>query len=300
LIGTAWWKRGIIYQIYPRSFQDGNGDGIGDLNGIRRRLDYLTWLGIDAIWISPIYPSPMEDFGYDIDAAWNAKEIAGLIADYEAALPPDGWPNWVLGNHDQPRIAARVGGRRARTAAMLLLTLRGTPTMYYGDEIGLARVPIPRSLVRDPWEKNEPGLNVGRDPWRTPLQWDESEGAGFTTGTPWLPFDQDYRRNNIAAFKRDPGSLLCLYHRLIELRRRHHALSVGAIRVLAVENDVLCYERSCDGERFVITLNFGDQDASIELPEVNGATALLSTFMDRAGAITNRLRPNEGVIFAVA
>jgi alpha-glucosidase len=171
-----------------------------------------------------------------------------LIADYEAALPPDGWPNWVLGNHDQPRIAARVGGRHARTAAMLLLTLRGTPTMYYGDEIGLARVPIPRDLVRDPWEKNEPGLNVGRDPWRTPLQWDESEGAGFTTGTPWLPFDQDYRRNNIAAFKRDPGSLLCLYHRLIELRRRHHALSVGAIRVLAVENDVLCYERSCDGE----------------------------------------------------
>jgi alpha-glucosidase len=236
-----------------------------------------------------------------IHAAWNAKEIADLIADYEAALPPDGWPNWVLGNHDQPRIAARVGGHRARTAAMLLLTLRGTPTMYYGDEIGLARVPIPQDLVQDPWEKNEPGLGVGRDPWRTPLQWDESVGAGFTTGTPWLPLDQDYRRNNIAALKRDPRSLLWLYHRLIKLRRRHRALSVGAIRVLAVEDNVLCYERSCDGERFVIALNFSDEDASIEMPELKNATALLSTFMDRPGAITNvRLRPNEGVILAVA
>jgi alpha-glucosidase len=527
LIGTAWWKRGIIYQIYPRSFQDSNGDGIGDLNGIRQRLDYLTWLGIDAIWISPTYPSPMADFGYDITdycnidpvfgtladfsallhaahrhglkvildfvpnhtsdghpwfeesrssqrndkrnwyiwrdgkpdgqppnnwisqfggpawtfdartnqyylhsflaqqpdlnwrnpevreamfnvlrfwldrgvdgfrvdvlwllikdalfrdnppnpnyrpnrpaidrylslynadqpeihelvaemrsvldsysdrvligeiylpfsrlalyygknlegaqlpfnfalihAAWNATEIAGLIADYEAALPPDGWPNWVLGNHDQPRIAARIGGRRARTAAMLLLTLRGTPTMYYGDEIGLARVPIPRNLVQDPWNKNEPGLGVGRDPWRTPLQWDDSEGAGFTTGTPWLPLDQDYPRNNIAALKCDPRSLLCLYRRLIELRRHHRALSTGAIRVLAVESDVLCYERSCDGERLVIALNFGDADARIEIPEVSGATALLSTFMDRASAMTHvRLRPNEGIIFAVA
>ena len=62
----TWWKRAIIYQIYPRSFQDTNGDGIGDLNGIRQRLDYLAWLGVDALWISPIYPSPMADFGYDI------------------------------------------------------------------------------------------------------------------------------------------------------------------------------------------------------------------------------------------
>jgi alpha-glucosidase len=162
-------------------------------------------------------------------------------------------------------------------------------------------VSIPRNLVQDPWEKNEPGLAVGRDPWRTPLQWDDSEGAGFTTATPWLRLDQDYPRNNVAALKCDPRSLLCLYRRLIELRRHHRALSTGAIRVFAVENDVLCYERSCDGERLVIALNFGDEDAHIEVPEVSGATALLSTFMDRAGATTDaRLRPNEGIIFAVA
>jgi len=236
-----------------------------------------------------------------IHAAWSASEIAGLIRDYEQALPRDGWPNWVFGNHDQPRIAARVGPRRARTAAMLLLTLRGTPTMYYGDEIGLARVAIPQDLAQDPWEKNEPGLGVGRDPWRTPMQWDASEGAGFTTGTPWLPFAADFARNNVAALKRGPSSLLCLYRALIELRRHHRALRVGAVRVLAVDNNVLCFERRCDDERLIVALNFGDEDAPLNVPGVNGVTALLSTFMDRAGAATGlRLRPNEGIILAVA
>jgi len=86
LIDTAWWKRGIIYQIYPRSFQDSNGDGVGDLNGIRQRLSYLTWLGIDAIWISPIYPSPMADFGYDITDYCNIDPVFGTIADFDALL----------------------------------------------------------------------------------------------------------------------------------------------------------------------------------------------------------------------
>lgn len=183
---------------------------------------------------------------------------------------------------------------------MLLLTLRGTPTMYYGDEIGLARVRIPENLVQDPWEKNEPGLGIGRDPWRTPFQWDASEGAGFTTGTPWLPLDQDYHRRNVAVLNRDPYSLLCLYRRLIELRGQHRALNVGAVRVLAVENDVLCFERCCEGERMVVVLNFGEEDASVNLPEVKGATALLSTFMDCDSAATEvRLRSGEGVIFRV-
>ena len=95
-----------------------------------------------------------------------------LIADYEAALPAGGWPNWVLGNHDQPRIASRVGPAQARVAAMLLLTLRGTPTLYYGDEIGMHAVAIAPDQVQDPFEKNVPGLGVGRDGCRTPMQWD--------------------------------------------------------------------------------------------------------------------------------
>ena len=126
----------------------------------------------------------------------------------------------MLGNHDQPRIAARVGAAQARVAAMLLLTLRGTPTMYYGDEIGLARVEIPPERVQDPWEKNEPGLGLGRDPERTPMQWDGSPNAGFTTGEPWLPLRRRSTRPATSkALPRDPGSILTLYRRLIALRR---------------------------------------------------------------------------------
>ena len=376
VLNAPWWKTGVIYQVYPRSFMDANNDGIGDLQGIIGKLDYLQWLGIRALWISPIYPSPMADFGYDItdytaiDAQfgtmadfdqllqeahrrelkvildlvpnhtsdrhpwfieskssknspkrdwyiwhdgkadgsppnnwksvfggdawewddhtqqyyyhgflkeqpdlhwwnpdvqeamfdvmrfwldkgvdgfrvdviwhlikdrqlrdnppnpdyddtqstynqllpaystdqpevhdivqkmrqvvdvyndrliigevylplqqlmayygpqrngvhmpfnfqlltlpWHAHEIAATIDQYEGALPAEGWPNWVLSNHDRPRVASRVGEHQALVAAMLLLTLRGTPTVYYGDEIGMRDVAIPAEEQQDP------------------------------------------------------------------------------------------------------------------------------------------------------
>src|SRR5205807_2729979 len=115
-----------------------------------------------------------------LNAPWHARSIAKLIDEYEAALPAGGWPNWVLGNHDNHRIASRIGRDQARVAAMLLLTLRGTPTMYYGDEIAMHDVPIPPQLVQDPFERNVPGLDLGRDPERTPMQWDGSPNSGFT------------------------------------------------------------------------------------------------------------------------
>ena len=123
-----------------------------------------------------------------IFAAWNRHRMYPTIVDeYDAAVPDGCWPNWVLGNHDQKRVATRLGARVRSLAAMLLLTLRGTPTLYYGDELGLEDVAIPPDRVQDPWERNEPGLGLGRDPARTPMPWDNSTNAGFTTGTPWLP-----------------------------------------------------------------------------------------------------------------
>ena len=116
-----------------------------------------------------------------VHTAWNAREIAALIGEYEAALPEGGWPNWVLGNHDKPRLATRVGRAQARVAAMLLLTLRGTPTLYYGDEIGMCDVPIAPDQVVDPRELNWPGIGLGRDPCRSPMQWDASTNGGFST-----------------------------------------------------------------------------------------------------------------------
>src|SRR5206468_11368472 len=122
---------------------------------------------------------------------WQAAPLAALINTYDGALPPDGWPNWVLGNHDRPRIATRVGAAQARVAALLLLTLRGTPTIYMGEELGMTDTPIPPEAVRDSAELREPGKGLGRDPERTPFPWTSGPGAGFTTGTPWLPIGRD-------------------------------------------------------------------------------------------------------------
>lgn len=524
---TSWWKHGVIYQIYPRSFQDTNGDGVGDLKGISARLDYLTWLGIDAIWISPIYPSPMADFGYDVSeycnidalfgsledfdelvasaharglkvildfvpnhtsdhhpwfvesrtsrrslkrdwyiwrdakadgsppnnwpsqfggpawtmdaatgqyylhsflreqpdlnwrnpdvrkamydvlrfwldrgvdgfrvdviwllikdaalrdnppnpnykpteagihqflqvhnadqseihdviaemravleryhdrvligeiylplerlvtyygknlagaqlpfnfqlihAAWTASSIAKLVTDYEAALPPGGWPNWVLGNHDQPRIAARVGAAQARIAAMLLLTLRGTPTLYYGDELGIGRVAIPSEAVQDPWEKNEPGLGLGRDPSRTPFQWDATPNAGFARVKPWLPVDSDYAVCNAEMMRKDSRSILALYHRLLSVRRRHDALATGAFRMIGVQDNVLIYEREGQDERILVCLNFGDNGQVLARQHLHDAKILASTHPDRTNLDTDLiLRPNEGLAILVS
>jgi alpha-glucosidase len=524
----AWWQHGIIYQIYPRSFMDSDGDGIGDLPGITEKLDYVAWLGIDAVWISPFYPSPMADFGYDvsdhtdvhpmfgtledferlvkrahelglrviidyvpnhtsdqhtwfresresrnnpkrdwfiwrdpapgggppnnwravfggsaweldertgqyyfhaflreqpdlnwrnpevrramlevlrfwldrevdgfrvdaihhliedeqfrdeppnpdwepgqgpyyevlntrtvdlpevhaaiaevrrildeyedkvmiteaylpmerivryygeegtgahlpfnfqlIELPWDAHEIARAIEAYEEELPPWAWPNWVLGNHDRSRVATRVGDAQARVAAMLLLTLRGTPTLYQGDEIGMRDVPIPGEMVQDPWEKNIPGLGYGRDPERTPMQWDGTRNSGFSTGTPWLPIGEDHDRVNVASEREDPTSMLSLHRRLIEVRRAEAALAVGGYRTAAAEGNLLAYLRTDGDRRFAILLNLGDEPLEARIEALKrGGRIVLSTHLDREDEVgaTCSLRSSEGVIVAI-
>jgi alpha-glucosidase len=523
-----WWQRGIVYQVYPRSFMDSNGDGIGDLNGIVSRLDHLQWLGVDALWLSPVYPSPMKDFGYDVadytaidarfgtladfdrlveaaharelklildfvpnhtsdqhawfresrasraspkrgwylwrdpapgggppnnwlscfggsawqldpasgqyyyhaflpgqpdlnwrnpevvaamldvlrfwldrgvdgfrvdvlwhlvkddqfgdnppnadwregmdpynalvpvqttdrpevhdivrqmrrlldeypervligeiylplerlmqyygadlqgahlpfnfqllSAPWDAAHLTGLIAEYERMLPQGAWPNWVLGNHDRPRIATRVGPAQARVAAMLLLTLRGTPTIYYGDEIGMRNVAIPDDQVQDPFERRVPGLGLGRDPVRTPMQWSAEPHAGFTTGRPWLPIASDYGIVNVAAQRQDPKSLLALYARLIALRRAEPALSAGSLEIFRASGeacaDVLTYLR---GDTFLVALNLGSRSRLVPLPR--SCSIVLSTHLDRAQGLAGErleLRPDEGLLLRLS
>jgi alpha-glucosidase len=525
----AWWQRGVVYQVYPRSFQDSNGDGVGDLPGILSRLDHLAWLGVDAVWISPIFPSPMADFGYDVsdytgidpvfgsladfdrlvaaarerglrvildfvpnhssdqhpwfiesrstrtnpkrdwyiwrdpapdggppnnwlsefggpawtfdaatgqywyhaylpqqpdlnwrnpelraamldtlrfwldrgvdgfrvdaihhlfeDAAfrdnppdpdwrpglsparrviraytmdqpevhdaiaamrrvsdeypgdrvligeaylpidrlmlyygadlmgfqlpfnfhllstpWTARDIGALVERYEAALPPGAWPNWVLGNHDRSRVASRLGPAQARVAAMLLLTLRGTPTIYGGDEIGMEDVPIPPERVQDPWERNVPGLGLGRDPVRTPMQWDGGPNAGFAPAgaEPWLPLAADRRDRNVAAQEADPRSMLSLHRALLALRRAEPALSVGAYAPVAgAAEDVLAFERRDveTGRRVLVALNLGGRERKLPDGAASaGLRVLLSTHLDRDGTADGRLRPDEGVV----
>jgi alpha-glucosidase len=234
-----------------------------------------------------------------ISVPYRAEEIADLIARYEAALPDGAWPNWVLGNHDRGRIASRVGPDQARVAAMLLLTLRGTPILYYGDEIGMPDVAVPAHLVRDPYQRRVPGFGVGRDPARSPMRWSAAPNAGFCppAATPWLPVPSGLAGVDVAAQQRDPGSMLSLHRTLIALRRAEPALSVGRYALVVAEDGLLAYRREHVGRDLLVALNLGDR--SRKLPVPRDATVLLSTDPGRAGerlAETLVLPGNQGVI----
>ncbi len=515
---SPWWKRGVLYQIYPRSFMDSNGDGIGDLRGIADRLDYLAWLGVDGLWLSPIFPSPMADFGYDVanyvsvdpmfgtlanfdhllaeaharnirivldlvpnhtsnqhpwflesrssrdnpkrdwyiwrdakpdgsppnnwlayfggkswtwdettqqyylhsflpeqpdlnwhnpevrqavfdsirfwldrgvdgfrvdvidrmikDEAlrdnppdpnwvegrdnpahrflrlysenrpgihnlirefrqvfdaypervsigeiayslnpsiitafygqppkgdeldipfnfglilldWKAEAVKAFVDAYEGMVPPYGWPTYVVSNHDQTRVATRVGADQARVVALLLLTLRGTPFLYYGDELGMLDVDIPAEKYQDPQGIN---LGISRDPERTPMQWDASPHAGFSSAEPWLPVAPDFAQVNVEAEKTDPRSILTLYKRLIDLRRGDDALALGDYQPLDAPDGVFAYGR---GGKSTVALNFTGESKRLGF----GGSVVISTELDRSGAVEMLdLRPHEGVI----
>jgi alpha-glucosidase len=233
-----------------------------------------------------------------LSAAWDARGIAGYVDRYLAALPARAWPNWVLGNHDISRVASRLGPAQARVAAMLLLTLPGTPTLYQGDELGLEDVPIPDSQALDPIARLVPGR--GRDPERTPMPWDAGPGGGFTIGRPWLPVGEENRSRSVAAQRHDPGSMLTLHHRLLRLRRAGPALAVGGYEPAEADGDVLAYLRADDGERYLVALNLGPDPARLALPgPAAGGRVLVSTGQGRDGEAvggTLELRGDEGLV----
>jgi len=236
-----------------------------------------------------------------IELPWDAAAIAGAIAAYEAALPPHGWPNWVLGNHDQHRVATRVGDDQARVAAMLLLTLRGTPTLYYGDEIGMRNVNVPAEQQQDPARFDS--LTGGRDPERSPMRWDATPGAGFTSGDPWLPIGDDLSAVNVASQQATAGSMLELHRRLIELRRSESALTVGNWAPVSAAGEFLVYERSFDNRRLIVALNLGQHQRRLDLGSLGAGTVLLSTELDRQGEKVSgatSIRGAEGLIVALS
>jgi alpha-glucosidase len=193
-----------------------------------------------------------------LNVRWDAKCILSLIAEYEDALPKGGWPNWVLGNHDRPRIASRVGKGQAAVAAMLLLTLRGTPsTMAMNWECVRSR--FSRDRVRDPFERNVPGIGVGRDGCRTPMQWEASANGGFSKVEPWLPLAEDWQSENVANLREDAASIWNLYRRLLRLRKKMPALSVGSYRPRAVDDDLSVYFREFGDTTLLIALNLTGQ-----------------------------------------
>ena len=215
--------------------------------------------------------------------SWDAGAIRRLVDAYEAALPAGAWPNWVLGNHDMPRVATR-SGPAARLAQMLLLTLRGTATAYYGDELGMEDVPIAPELAVDP----QAATGRNRDAVRTPMQWDAGPNAGFAPpdAKPWLPLETAYRERNVARERDEPRSLLALFRTLADLRRRTPALHLGSYRSLDAGDDVFAYVREQDGERVLVALRFAAEPVVLDLSaEAAAGTLLVATGLDREGAV---------------
>jgi alpha-glucosidase len=220
-----------------------------------------------------------------ITGEWNARWLERFIAEYESLLPEFGWPNWVLGNHDKDRVATRIGPAQAAVAAMLLLTLRGTPTLYQGDELGMENVPIPENRIQDPFGKYLP--QYGRDLARTPMQWDASPKAGFTTGEPWLPLSPHADIENVEVERENPASMLCLHRDLLALRRSEPALATGSYRGVPAEGDLLVYSRHHDERSLLVALNLGPEEARLDLPDAFAT--------GRVVICTNRSRDGEGV-----
>ena len=226
---------------------------------------------------------------------WDAGTIARTIADYQARVAGRGWPTTTLDTHDMPRIVARAGIDQARAATMLLLTQRGTPTLYYGDEIGMRGVDIPAEQAVDP-QGRRTGRN--RDPTRTPMQWSGETHAGFSTVEPWLPVGVDRETANVSTQSRDAGSLLTLTRRLLELRAREPVLQHGAHEPRDAGPGIVAYCRSAE-RRLLVVVNFAHAATSYALRDDGAGRVLLSTLLDREGervADQVGLRADEGLL----
>lgn len=227
---------------------------------------------------------------------WGSGTVGDVVERVEAALPAGAASSWVLGNHDQHRVATAAGPERARAAMMLLLTLRGAPTVYYGDELGMTNVDIPPDRIRDPWERNVPGQ--GRDAARTPMPWTDGPNGGFCPPgvAPWLPLGRPGLGIDVASQMKDSHSMLALTRRLIEVRRQEPVLRGGAYRALDdLPPGVIAFLREDGGRRVAVALNLGHEAADVPLP---GGRVIVSTGLDRDDPVKGSvaLAPYEGVV----
>jgi len=234
---------------------------------------------------------------------WTARAVERAVNSLEAALPEGAWPNNVLGNHDETRMATRLGEENVRLAAMLLLTLRGTPTLYYGDELGLPEADVPPDRRLD---LQEEGLDKqqNRDGCRTPMPWTDGSTAGFSEAAPqdlWLPIGEGHRVRSVEYQTEDPDSLLSLYCRLLALRRNTPALEVGDyLPITTGPEEVFLFQRRHEEKRILVALNFSDDSQRFRLPSgVRNVPILISTEGNRDGEQVDLclgLAPHEGVI----
>ena len=241
---------------------------------------------------------------------WSGAAFRDTIACSEQAFGPDRWPTLVFSNHDQSRHASRIddrrtGDARAKVAAALLLTLRGSPFLYYGEEIALRNVAIPNARAADPPARRASLLFPwwNRDQARTPMPWTGEPTGGFTTGRPWLPLGSDAATRNVATQGADPRSVLSFYRRLIWLRRATPALRRGSLTLLRqTDEDALGYLRQADGQTALVLLAFAARRTNVPLPAAPSGRpwrVALSTHRDTGASLEGHsvyLEPNEALI----
>jgi alpha-glucosidase len=227
-------------------------------------------------------------------SSWDAKSIRATVESVLWSLPEGAWTNWTLGNHDEIRMASRLPEGHHLIAAVLLLTLPGTPFLYYGDELAMREAEIPEGRSRDPWGDNVAWL--GRDGCRTPMIWNNGPTAGFTDGgvEPWLPITEP-AAGGVESQVADPSSTLGMYRQIIGLRKSSPALSRGDYETMPVStDDVLVYRRSWEAQTMIVALNFSGIRRRIE---VGDGVIRLSTHTEPApvrGSV--ELEPAEAVI----
>lgn len=243
---------------------------------------------------------------------WSAAGFRDSVGWLEQHLPPGGWPCYYLNNHDLTRTFTRLGARgvagaRAKVAAAMLLTLRGTPIIYYGEEIGMPESIVPRRKMSDPLGPKFWPLGVSRDGCRTPMQWSGESNAGFTASAPWLPVDGSYAIRNVESEDGDPNSLLSWYRRLIHLRKEKRALATGTYRRLDVaRSGVFAYERVSEGKRVVVLLNFTSHKCAVTIPEIARCESAWETVLSTHSAAglargnSFTLQPNEALLLEPA
>jgi alpha-glucosidase len=209
-----------------------------------------------------------------LKSPWNAESFRNAIQEWEDALAGRGWPTYVLGNHDNPRPATRYADNakdeRSKAATLMLLTLRGTPFMYYGDEIGMRDIAISRSQIKDPVGTRYWPIYKGRDGCRSPMQWSAGRNSGFTQGShTWLPVHPNYKTRNVQQQNRDADSLLTCYKRLFQLRNQYPVLVDGDLTLLkGLPSSILGYQRSSSQENALVLINFSQSKRVFSLKQL--------------------------------
>jgi alpha-glucosidase len=243
-----------------------------------------------------------------LQCRWKAGAFKRCIELWEKTLPAGAWPAYTFSNHDVTRAISRYGNdvdadKRAGLLALLLLTLRGTPFIYYGEEIGLKEALLPKTKLKDPIGVKWYPLHRGRDGCRTPMHWTAGSGAGFSTAETWLPLGPEVEARNVQVQQSDPHSLLNLYRKLIQLRKELPALYEGTYRSIieGIPEDCFCFLRQAEGQTVAICLNFSPQQRQFTLSDWGQPQLLFSTSPARAKADIDQqltIDPYAGCLYA--